>query len=132
MDASGRLLRTLRVQAGWNETLRKQEFPMRKISLSTAAAILLLGSVSSGIAQDRDRSPGMSGETPGHEMQEHGSVKGFPGASGYAPGHNRDADDINRNRATTGAGDRDDRTFRRDRDDLKMKRDRDDMTRDRD
>jgi hypothetical protein len=34
-----------------------------------------------------DRSPGRSGTSPGHEMQEHGSVPGSPGASGYAPGH---------------------------------------------
>ena len=26
-------------------------------------------------------------QTPGHEMQRKGSVKGHPGASGYAPGH---------------------------------------------
>jgi len=26
-------------------------------------------------------------QTPGHEMQRRGSVKGQPGASGYAPGH---------------------------------------------
>jgi hypothetical protein len=31
--------------------------------------------------------PGASGYAPGHEMQEKGSVKGHPGASGYAPGH---------------------------------------------
>jgi hypothetical protein len=37
-------------------------------------------------------SPGASGYAPGHEMQEKGSVKGTTGASGYAPGH-----------ATTGA-----------------------------
>lgn len=31
--------------------------------------------------------PGRSDTSPGHEMQEHGSVPGSPGASGYAPGH---------------------------------------------
>lgn len=31
--------------------------------------------------------PGRSDSSPGHEMQEHGSVPGAPGASGYAPGH---------------------------------------------
>jgi hypothetical protein len=42
--------------------------------------------------------------SPGHEMQEHGSVKGQPGASGYAPGHemkehgSRDRDDVNMTR----------------------------------
>ena len=38
-------------------------------------------------------SPGASGYAPGHMMQENGSVKGTTGASGYAPGH-----------GTTGAG----------------------------
>lgn len=38
-------------------------------------------------------SPGASGYAPGHRMQENGSVKGTTGASGYAPGH-----------STTGAG----------------------------
>ena len=42
--------------------------------------------------QDRDRDqdmngPGRSSMSPGHEMQEDGSVPGSPGASGYAPGH---------------------------------------------
>ena len=37
-------------------------------------------------------SAGASGYAPGHEMQDKGSVKGTTGASGYAPGH-----------ATTGA-----------------------------
>jgi hypothetical protein len=30
---------------------------------------------------------GVSDKTPGHKMQDKGSVKGEPGASGYAPGH---------------------------------------------
>jgi hypothetical protein len=39
---------------------------------------------------DRDASgPGRSSTSPGHEMQEHGSVPGSPGASGYAPGHTK-------------------------------------------
>ena len=38
-------------------------------------------------------SAGASGYAPGHQMQEKGSVKGTTGASGYAPGH-----------TTTGAG----------------------------
>ena len=36
---------------------------------------------------DKDIGPGRLGSSPGHEMQEHGSVPGSPGASGYAPGH---------------------------------------------
>jgi hypothetical protein len=58
-------------------------------------------------------------------MQEHGSVKGAPGASGYTRGHDADDKTMDRDRSTTGAGDRDDKTFRRDRDDVKMKMDRD-------
>lgn len=37
--------------------------------------------------RDKDRDPGRSSTSPGHEMQEHGSVPGSPGASGFAPGH---------------------------------------------
>lgn len=37
--------------------------------------------------RDQDlNGPGRSESSPGHEMQEHGSVPGSPGASGYAPG----------------------------------------------
>lgn len=98
---------------------------MRKAPLFTTAAVLLLGSVSFGLAQERERNPGMSGETPGHEMQEHGSVKGAPGASGYTPGHGADDKTIKRDDETTGSGDPDDKKLTRDRDDLKMKKDRD-------
>ena len=40
-------------------------------------------------SKDRDdmNGSGRSSSSPGHEMQEHGSVPGSPGASGYAPGH---------------------------------------------
>ena len=31
--------------------------------------------------------PGASGYSPGDKMHDKGSVKGEPGASGYAPGH---------------------------------------------
>jgi hypothetical protein len=47
-----------------------------------AAAALLAAASTSGPAQARDEKT-----TPGHEMQEKGSVKGHPGASGYSPGH---------------------------------------------
>ena len=113
---------------------------MRTTPMLATASILILGATSVAIGAEMGR--GTSGETPGHEMQEHGSVPGHPGASGYAPGHNRDADDV-RGKRTTGAGDRDrddaklkgdrDRhettgAGRRDRDDSKFKgRDRDDM-----
>jgi hypothetical protein len=84
---------------------RKGIIPMNKFTLAAATAALLFGSVASGLAQER--APGASGTTPGHEMQERGSVPGQPGASGYAPGHK----------------DRDDRGMLRDHDN-RMERDR--------
>ena len=54
----------------------------------------------SGSGERREGGPGASGFSPGHEMQE-GEGRGGPGASRLAPG---------RNKGTTGAGDRDDRT----------------------
>ena len=47
------------------------------IALSTAA---LIASAPAVFAQ------GVSSKTPGHEMQQSGSMTGSPGASGYAPG----------------------------------------------
>jgi hypothetical protein len=107
---------------------------MRKAPLFAAVGILILTAGSMAFGEEK----GVSGakETPGHEMQEHGSVPGNPGASGYAPGHTKDADDV-RGKGTTGAGgdrdafrkkgDRDDVKLKgdHDRDDLKVKRDRD-------
>jgi hypothetical protein len=99
---------------------------MRKVALLTLLAAFGFGTV----AFAEERAPGKSGETPGHEMQEHGSMPGSPGASGYTRGHNKDADDI-RGRETTGSGlrDRDDVKIKgdrdHDRDDIKIKRDRD-------
>jgi len=101
-----------------------------KLALAVLAAGALIGA--SCLAQAEDR------ETPGHEMQEHGSVKGSPGASGYTPGH-----EMRKEHGTTGmGGDRDDfrrgdrDDVRRDRDDrhtkLKGDHDRDDAIRDRD
>jgi hypothetical protein len=52
------------------------------IAISTAA---LIASAPAVFAQ------GVSSKTPGHEMQERGSVKGSPGASGYAPGQEMQA-----------------------------------------
>ncbi len=75
---------------------------MKKSMLIAAAAVLLIGAAAPAVAEDNDRLPGASGNTPGHEMQEHGSVPGHPGASGYAPGHQ------NRDRGVL--QDRDDRT----------------------
>ncbi|MGE0750686.1 MAG: hypothetical protein AB7K64_08870 [Variibacter sp.] len=47
-----------------------------------SAAGILLGTVSVGWAQNS-----AAEKTPGHKMQDRGSVKGEPGASGYSPGH---------------------------------------------
>ena len=58
-----------------------------KLLALAAAAGLLIGSTAIGYAQTRGTSPGASGASPGHEMQQKGSVPGSPGASGYAPGH---------------------------------------------
>ena len=56
-----------------------------KILMCAAAAIgMCIGSMGLALAGD---SHGMSGHSPGHEMQKHGSMPGFPGASGYARGH---------------------------------------------
>jgi hypothetical protein len=101
------------------------EVSMRKTSLLAMSAALVIASGAIAYAAEKE-GPGKSGETPGHEMQEHGSVPGSPGASGYAPGHNKDADDL-RGRGTTGAGGRDrDDMKSKDRGDMKMKRDSDD------
>jgi hypothetical protein len=69
---------------------RREELRMKKFTLAAATATLLLGSVAFAAAQDGDK--GMSGFSPGHEMQQKGSVRGQPSASGYALGH-RDSDD---------------------------------------
>ena len=76
----------------------------RTLTLILAAG-LLGGAATSGLAETRKApntpghemqnkgsvkgQPGASGYSPGHEMQRKRSVKGEPGASGYAPGHNR-------------------------------------------
>jgi hypothetical protein len=90
------------------------------------AAALTIGIGSVALAAEKE-DPGKSGETPGHEMQEHGSVPGHPGASGYAPGHTKDADDV-RKHETTGTSDRardDSKLKDHDRDAVKLKSDRD-------
>jgi len=53
--------------------------PMTKLLTLVAAAILTLACVLPGAAAPKS--------TPGHMMQQRGSVPGHPGASGYAPGH---------------------------------------------
>ncbi|GEM_PF-5978879 len=80
---------------------------MGKLALALSAVVVLPGSITTGVAQDRDRTG--SSITPGHRMQERGRVPGPPGASGYALGH-RDRDDTGTLR------DRDDRGINLDRD----------------
>ena len=55
---------------------------MRKFISILASAGLLISSMTPALAQ----SP-TSKRSPGHQMQQKGSVSGHPGASGYAPGH---------------------------------------------
>ena len=49
--------------------------------VGTAAALLLISSSATFARDDTTNA------TPGHQMQEKGSMKGEPGASGYSPGH---------------------------------------------
>jgi hypothetical protein len=52
----------------------------RKIAALVAAGLF---AASTGLALAQSTTPS---RTPGHEMQNKGSVKGEPGASGYSPG----------------------------------------------
>ena len=52
----------------------------RKIAALVAAGLL---AASTGLALAQSTTPS---RTPGHEMQNKGSVKGEPGASGHSPG----------------------------------------------
>jgi hypothetical protein len=52
---------------------------MTKMLAAAAAAGLIIVSAVPGSAAPKN--------TPGHMMQQKGSVPGHPGASGYAPGH---------------------------------------------
>ena len=89
-----------------------------------AAAALLIGATALVQAQTRS-SPGASGVSPGHGMQEHGGRGFAPGRAGTTGAGDRDhglrGDDDDR---TTGFGgrDRDDR-LRGDRDDQMMDHD---------
>ena len=60
---------------------------------------------------------GASANSPGHQMQQHGSIPGSPGASGYAPGHLKKkhgsaAEFAPGRRETTGSGIRTDANIR--------------------
>ena len=53
---------------------------IRKMAVLAAAGLFV---ASTGLALAQSAT---SSQTPGHEMQRKGSVKGEPGASGYSPG----------------------------------------------
>ena len=57
---------------------------MKTLMCAAAAIGMCVGSLNLALAK---QDHGMSGRSPGHEMQKHGSVSGSPGASGYARGH---------------------------------------------
>ena len=60
---------------------REKAMTMKKLlPLLTAAALLTVWSMPAS-------AQGASDSSPGHKMQDKGSVKGQPGASGYSPGH---------------------------------------------
>jgi hypothetical protein len=85
----------------------------KMLSIAAVAAVLL---GSTALVQAEERMSGPARATPGHLMQQKGSLPGHPGASGYAPGHRM-----------SGLRDRDDRKFSRDRDDRRhIRGDRDD------
>src|SRR3979490_3047566 len=76
----------------------------KMLSIAAVASVLLGSTV---LVQAEERMSGPARATPGHLMQQKGSLPGHPGASGYAPGHR-----------TIGLRDRDDRKhIGRDRDD---------------
>ncbi|MGX7704476.1 hypothetical protein [Methylobacterium sp. Gmos1] len=59
---------------------------MKRITIALLAATTVAGGA---LAAEQT---GASARSPGHEMQDRGSVKGSPGASGYAPGHEMKSD----------------------------------------
>ncbi len=59
---------------------------MKRITIALLATAPLVGGAMAA------EQPGASARSPGHEMQDRGSVKGSPGASGYAPGHEMKSD----------------------------------------
>jgi hypothetical protein len=73
----------------------------RILLAAVATSALVFGATSLGFAQSQTPGhqmqkkgsmkgePGASGYAPGHKMQARGSKRGSPGASGYAPGHNK-------------------------------------------
>lgn len=76
---------------------------MKPITITLLAATTLVGGAWVGPAGATERH-GASAHSPGHEMQDRGSVKGSPGASGYAPGHEMKSDTTGTT-SRSGAGD---------------------------
>ncbi len=54
-----------------------------------ASGLLFVLSTNANAQVSGTGSPGASSASPGHEMQQRGSVRGDPGASGYSPGDQR-------------------------------------------
>jgi hypothetical protein len=88
-----------------NEIKTTLEVSMTRKIVTLAAAGLFAASTGLALAQSSPPSrtpghemqnkgsvkgePGASGYSPGDQMHDKGSVKGHPGASGYAPGHTK-------------------------------------------
>ncbi|KMO20030.1 hypothetical protein [Methylobacterium platani] len=64
---------------------------MKQITIALVAATALMGGIGMSGAFAAEQN-GASARSPGHEMQDRGSMKGSPGASGYAPGHEMKSD----------------------------------------
>ena len=73
---------------------------MRTITLAIASTFLL----STGALAAEQRSPGASGNAPGHEMKEGSGKTGGPGASGKAPGHEIEVETGTTGPAGSGSG----------------------------
>jgi hypothetical protein len=63
---------------------RTEEAKRKTLSIAAAGALLIATTVLGYAQSSSQRTPD---RTPGHKMQERGSVRGHPGASGYSPGH---------------------------------------------
>ena len=74
---------------------------MKHVIAALAGTLALTGVAFA--AESNRTSPGASSNTPGHEMQDKGSMKGSPGASGYAPGHEMKSDSTGTTRSGSGS-----------------------------
>lgn len=71
-----------------------------KLHVIALTAAALIGTASFAFGQGYS---GNTANTPGHQMQQKGSVPGSPGASGYAPGHTKKHVARKHKRSTTGS-----------------------------